>query len=245
MEEPFIVELDGGRVARAVRVSGPEDLDPAVRELDVGERAAIVVVGGASGMSKREVRRLAPLFNDVIAPLAQRLSVTVIDGGTDTGVMRLMGSARGEGAWTFPLLGVIVDELADYSSTSDAEAFALEPNHTHFVLVPGSDWGEEAPWLAHVATVVAGSEGSVTVLVNGGPISVADTRHSIEAGRHIVVLDGSGRTADALAAAMRGERADPSVAALAASEFVHVVDARDRNEFAWLLDDLLAGRAVE
>ena len=242
MDEPLVVELDGGRRARAVRVEAIDDLAGAVRELEVGGRAALVVVGGASGMSPREIRRLGPLFRDVLAPLAQQLGATVIDGGTDTGVMRLMGSARGEGGWRFPLIGVIVDELANYSGASPTEAVDLEPNHTHFVLVPGSEWGEEAPWLARLATVVAGPDGSATVLVNGGEIALADVRHSIDAGRHVVVLDGSGRTADALAAAVRGEEADPSLTGLAASGIVDVVDARDRNELAWLLGDLLAGR---
>jgi hypothetical protein len=245
MEEPFVVELGGGRRARAVRVKRAEDLEAAVRKLDVGRRAAIVVIGGAGGMSEAEARRLAPLFDDVIAPLAERLGVTVIDGGSDTGVMRLMGNARGEGEWKFPLIGVIVDELANYSSASGTEAAELEPNHTHFVLVPGSDWGEEAPWLARLATVVAGSEKSATVLVNGGDIALADVRHSIDVDRHVVVLDGSGRTADALAAAVRGEETDPSMTELAESGLVHAVDAGDRNAFAWLLDDLLAGRAVQ
>lgn len=245
MDAPFEVELDGGRRARAVRVEAADDLVPAVRTLDVGERAALVVVGGASGMSADEIRRLAPLFDDVIAPLAQRLGATVIDGGTDTGVMRLVGGARGKSEGRFPLIGVIVDELAAYPGASDAAAVGLEPNHTHFVLVPGSQWGEEAPWLARLAGVVAGTHESATVLVNGGEIALADVRHSIDAGRHVVVLDGSGRTADALASAVHGERADPAVAALAESGIVHAVDAGDRNAFAWLLDDLLAGRAVQ
>jgi hypothetical protein len=245
VDEPLMLELDGGRRARAVRVGAIDDLAGAVRELAVGNRAALVVVGGASGMSPREIRRLGPLFRDVLAPLAQQLGATVIDGGTDTGVMRLMGSARGEGGWQFPLIGVIVDELANYSGAFRAEAVDLEPNHTHFVLVPGSEWGEEAPWLARLATVVAGPDGSATVLVNGGEIAMADVRQSIDSGRHVVVLDGSGRAADALAAAVRGEQADASATALAASGILHVVDASDRNELAWLLDDLLAGRAVK
>lgn len=242
IEESFIVKLDGGRCARAVRVVAIDDLARAVRKLEVGGRAALVVVGGASGMSPHETRRFRPLFRDVLAPLAQKLNATVIDGGTDVGVMSLMGAARSEGGWHFPLIGVIVDELVNSSSTSRTEAVDLEPHHTHFVLVPGSEWGEEAPWLARFATAAAASHGSATVLVNGGEIAVADVRHSIEAGRHVAVLDGSGRAADALAAAVRGEHADPSMTALATSGMLHVVDTRGYNELVWLLDDLLTGR---
>lgn len=234
VEEPFLVELEGGRQAPAVRVHSDSDLAVAVEALGVGGRAALVVVGGASGLSGREARRLAPLFDDVLAPLAQRLGATVVDGGTDAGVMRLMGDARGEAHASFALIGVIVDELAD--------SVGLEPNHTHFVLVPGSDWGHEAPWLALLAGVVAAGEPSATVLVNGGDIALDDVRHSIEAGRPVVVLDGSGRSADALAAVSRGERGDPSLAKLVASGLVHAVDARDRNAVAWLIDDVLSGR---
>jgi SLOG in TRPM, prokaryote len=237
VETSFEVELGGGRRAQAVRVGSVDDLSGAVRELDVGGRPVLVLVGGANGMSPDDLGRISPVFRDVLAPLAQRLGAAVIDGGTDTGVMRLMGIARGEGAWRFPLVGVIVDELASSSGASDAEA-ELEPNHTHFVLVPGSQWGEEAPWLARLATAVAGSDRSATVLVDGGEIAFADVRHSLEAGRHVVVLDNSGRTADALAAAARGDRADASVTSLVASGIVHVVEPGDPDELASLLDDL-------
>jgi hypothetical protein len=240
VEASFEVELGGGRRAQAVRVGSVDDLSGAVRELDVGGRPALVLVGGATGMSPDDLGRISPVFRDVLAPVAQRLGAAVIDGGTDTGVMKLMGIARGEGGWRFPLVGVIVDALTSPSAASVTEA-DLEPNHTHFVLVPGSRWGEEAPWLAHLATAVAGSDGSATVLVDGGEIAFADVRHSLEAGRHVVVLDNTGRTADALAAAARGNRADTSAVSLVASGIVHVVEPGDPDELASLLDDLFAG----
>jgi hypothetical protein len=243
VEGPFTVELEGGRRAHGVRVDSVGDLERVEEKLEVGRRPVLVVVGGASRMSASDVRGLAPLFDHVLAPLAQRLGATVIDGGTDTGVMRLMGSARAHGGAGFPLIGVIVEELTDDATRASVDGVNLEPNHTHFVFVPGSEWGEEAPWLARLATVVSGSEPSATVLVNGGEIAVQDVRHSVEAGRRVVALDGSGRTADALAAAVRGKRADLELATLAASGLVHVVDARDRNSLAWLLDDVLSGRA--
>jgi SLOG in TRPM, prokaryote len=241
VEGPFTVELEGGRSVHGVRVDSAADLEQAGEELEVGGRPVLVVVGGASRMSASDARRLAPLFDHVLAPLAQRLGATVIDGGTDTGVMRLMGSARAAGGAGFPLIGVIVQELTDDATHVSVDGVNLEPNHTHFVFVPGSEWGEEAPWLARLATVLSGSEPSATILADGGEIAVEDVRHSVEAGRRVVVLDGSGRTADALAAAVRGKGAHPELAALAASGLVHVVDARDRNSLACLLDDVLSG----
>src|SRR5437868_4566660 len=245
VEGPFAVELEGGRRVDGVRVDSVADLDRAGEELEVCGHPVLVVVGGASRMSASEVRRLAPLFDQVLAPLAQRLGATVVDGGTDTGVMRLMGAARGDSGAGFPLIGVIVEELTDDATRASVDGVNLEPNHTHFVFVPGSEWGEEAPWLARLATVVSGSNPSATVLVNGGEIAVEDVRHSVDAGRRVVALDGSGRTADALAAAIRGKRSDPELAALAASGLVHVVDVRDRNSLAWLLHDVFSGRAPQ
>jgi TRPM family ion channel len=245
VEEPFLVELGDDRRAIGVRVGDAADLASAAIELGVGGRPVLVVVGGASRMSAADRRRQAPLFGDILAPIAQQLRATVIDGGTDTGVMSLMGVARQTTGGHFPLVGVIVEELTNRPRGASVDAVELEPNHTHFVFVPGSQWGEEAPWLAQLATVVSASEPSATVLVNGGRTAVSDVRHSVDAGRHVVVLDGSGRTADALAAAVRGEQSDPVVAELAESGCVHVVDSHDRNALAWLLDDLLAGRAVQ
>jgi SLOG in TRPM, prokaryote len=245
VEGPFTVELEGGRRVLGIRVDTVGDLGSVGRQLQVGARPVLVVVGGASRMSPSEARRLALLFHDVLAPLAERLGAAVIDGGTDAGVMRLMGGARADAGAGFPLIGVIVEELRDDATQASVDGVNLEPNHTHFVFVPGSEWGDEASWLAQLATVVSGSEPSATVLVNGGEIAVEDVRHSIEAGRRVVALDGSGRTADLLAAAVRGERADPSVTSLAESGLLHVVDSRDRNELACLLEDLLNGRAAE
>ena len=74
--------------------------------------------------------------------------------------------------------------------------------------------------------------------------SPSHVRHSIDAGRHVFALDGSGRSADVLAAAVRGEPTDPTVTALAASGLVHSVDAADPDAFALLLNDVLVGKAV-
>ena len=55
--------------------------------------------------------------------------------------------------------------------TSPGQA-PLELNHSHFVMVPGDEWGDESNWIAQVADTVAGDMASVTLLVNGGEIAL-------------------------------------------------------------------------
>jgi len=70
------------------------------------------------------------------------------------------------------------------------------------------------------------SEGfpSVTVVVNGGEITFKDVSYSLQADRPVVTLDGTGRTADKLAAAVRGEATDGRATQLAASGQVLTID---------------------
>ena len=47
----------------------------------------------------------------------------------------------------------------------------LDPHHTHFILVPGKNWGDESFWIDQIAIQLAGDQPSVAVLVNGGKIA--------------------------------------------------------------------------
>jgi hypothetical protein len=61
--------------------------------------------------------------------------------------------------------------------------------------------------------------------VNGGDVALEDVEHSVSAGRHTVVVAGTGRTADALAKALRGELVDDRTQALASSGLLRSVDS--------------------
>ncbi|HEY9604811.1 MAG TPA: hypothetical protein V6C85_24625 [Allocoleopsis sp.] len=189
-------------------------------------RPTLVLVGGASGVSEADITRLETLFREEIAPIAQELGVVVVDGGTDAGVMRFMGQARTAIGATFPLIGVAAlgTVLLPEFLPPRPDAAPLEPNHTHFVLVPGLNWGDESPWLARLASVISDGFPSVTIVVNGGEITLRDVANSVQADRPVVTLDGSGRTADKLAAALRGEATDWRARQLAASGRVQAID---------------------
>jgi TRPM family ion channel len=244
LAELFGVEFADDLRATAIHVDREADLRGAVRALGIaGPSPTLVLVGGADDMGDAEVEQLRPLFADVVAPVVQRVGGLVLDGGTDTGVMRLIGRARAERAATFPLVGVVVHDLAALGGEPARwEAAELEPHHTHFVLVPGSGWGDEAGWLARLGSEVARGSTSVTLLVNGGEIAWADVEHSVDAGRPVVVVEGSGRAADSLAAGVRARSADARANRLARSGLVRPVPIDEHESLARLLDGLLSGR---
>lgn len=226
-EKPFEVGFSNGSSSSAIRVHDPAELPVALRELGLDRsHPVLVVVGGAGEVSEADMVRLRPLFVEVLAPLVEALGASVVDGGTDAGVMRLMGRARSETRTTFPLIGVVATGTVTLPGTLPPrpDAAPLEPDHTHFVLAPGSNWGDDSPWLAHAASVLAEGASSVTVVVNGGEHTWTDVSQSIRAGRPVIAVSGSGRAADALADVLRGEAPDGRARELAASGLVQAVD---------------------
>jgi hypothetical protein len=228
MQKTFQLSFSSGHVAMAARVRRSADLTTMLQEIGLEfHRPALVLVGGASGITEDSFTKLRSLFETVLAPLMEQLGVTVVDGGTDSGVMKLMGEAYHHISGSFPLVGVAAAGTVifpdDDTAPSDDKAL-LEPHHSHFVLVPGALWGDEAPWIARVASTLSANAPSVTVLVNGGRIAWQDVSSSVRAGRPVVVIAGSGRTADELAAAIRGEVISDRAHELVNSGLLQAVD---------------------
>lgn len=227
MNQPFQLSLSNSHIAQAIQINYAAELPTALAKLGLqGNRPVLVLVGGASGISPESMARLTDLFVGVLAPLAVRLGACVISGGTDAGIMRLIGQARAQLGATFPLVGVaaVGTVILPHMQPLMADAAPLEPHHSHFVLVPGKLWGDESPWIAQVANVLTQGTRSTTLLINGGQIAWMDVTNSVKAGRTVVVVAGSGRTADTLAAMLRGEKKDDSPNRLTASGLLQAVD---------------------
>jgi SLOG in TRPM, prokaryote len=207
-----------------------------------GPSPVVVLVGGAAGLEPHDSAVCAQLFADALVPMLEKTGACLIDGGTAAGIMALAGKARRDAAATGPHVGVVAAGTVNWPGEPPRpDAAELDPNHTHVVVVPGQSWGDETPWLGAVATAVAGSAPSVTVLANGGPVAYDDVRHSLSAGRPVLVLAGTGRTADEIAAARTGSAADPRAAEFASLALVTVVPT-DPNAFvAGLTRLLMAG----
>jgi hypothetical protein len=226
-----------------VRVRQPRELPAALRALNVAvHRPVLVFVGGAGGMTPDYLAVTAKALECVIPPVDE-WQAAIVDGGTDSGVMKVTGRLREAAGGHFPLIGVAAEGTVIVPGTSArSDAAALEPHHTHVILVPGQAWGDESPWLSRVATAIADGQPSLTLVINGGQITYDDIDHSLHANRPVIVLDGTGRTADAIAAAARGDTADPKAARVAASPGTRIVSGSDPQALCSAIESILARR---
>jgi hypothetical protein len=143
----------------------------------------------------------------VISKVADNLHTPIIDGGTDSGVMKAIGDSRSSNQYHYPLIGVCARDTVtwpgrerNFLKRMRNKRAQLDPNHSHFILVPGKNWGDESIWITAVATQLAGSKPSITILINGGQISHdQDVPNSLKVGRPVIVVEGTGRAADAFA----------------------------------------------
>ena len=202
METSFTLTFENESTAQVLQVQPEQDLTSALSNMNLQKhRPVLVVIGGASQISEADLLKLQHLFVEVLAHLAQELGLLVADGGTDAGVMRLMGKARSHIQGKFPLVGVSPIGLVKFSNHDkhSLDAAFLEPHHTHYFLVPGSNWGDESPWLAQIASTLADNHPSVTILINGGEIALVDAIENVKLNRPLIVIGGSGRLADEIA----------------------------------------------
>jgi SLOG in TRPM, prokaryote/Protein of unknown function (DUF4231) len=193
-----LVDVPAGAIATSIEDF--EQLGPALEAVGLPcGLPVLILVGGADSVTAELAARLEPLFADAIVPAVERCRALVIDGGTNSGMMRLMGRAHANAGATFPLVGVLPERLAIDGG------FLLEPNHTHFILVPGDRWGDESRFLDAVAEHLDCGESSVTLIIGGGTIASQDFAIS-EARRPTIALEGSAGFADQIARSRESHR---------------------------------------
>lgn len=181
---------------RVVRVAPSEPLTAAVERLGIpAGRPVLILVGGANDVGPAELDAVDKFVQTVVVPVIRSLGTAVVDGGTDSGIMRSLGRAAAATGVDTPLVGVAVAALVEEGSGT-----GLEPHHSHVLLVDGREWGDESEALSDVAAQLAAGAPTATVLLNGGEVSRRDVSHSLRRGRPVVVVKNTGRLADELAA---------------------------------------------
>ncbi len=186
------LSLKHGQTVRAVNIAEDQEIPEALTQLGIHHpRPVIVLVGGAGGIGWLDRFPMRKAIR-IVAQLAEKTHSAVVDGGTQAGIMAEIGKQRKQDKFSFPLMGVVFDSLLMKEKTQDV----LDPNHTHFFLIPGGNWGDESAWISKIATALAGDKKSITILVNGGRISRQDVEYSLLENRPTFVMRGTGRMAD-------------------------------------------------
>ena len=208
------ITFDNGNHAVVVTAGRDADAQTILKTLDIAQpQALIMVFGGAKGLDASRKARLVEVFTNAIAPAAAELGALVMDGGTQSGVMAMIGEALARDGRGSQLLGIAPAGKVTYpGGPSDAgisDGAPLEPNHSHFVLVESDEWGGESGTMFKVAKAL--NVPVATMLINGGQIAASEALQSVRNGWQLFVIEGSGRFADELSAAVRDGQVTKSV----------------------------------
>lgn len=183
----------------------PSNLPQGISELRLKDHYPVIVLIGG-GIDKKDAAMTQQAVQ-TISQIAQDLKAVVICGGTNMGIMAEIGNTRRRNHHNYPLVGIAPEELVTWPRGPQdtkflwwgKERWQLEPHYTHFILVPGSNFGDESPWIVDTATLLSRQQHSVTILLNGGEVSRKDIELSLAHGRPVIVLSRTGRLADELA----------------------------------------------
>eukprot|EP01111_Echinosteliopsis_oligospora_P005886 TRINITY_DN1962_c0_g1_i2.p1 TRINITY_DN1962_c0_g1~~TRINITY_DN1962_c0_g1_i2.p1 ORF type:complete len:1043 (+),score=331.07 TRINITY_DN1962_c0_g1_i2:218-3346(+) len=195
----------------------PEHLD-----LSKKPKVMLSVTGGAQEF-KMLSSKLEQVFTRGIIRAAQSTDAWIVTGALDDGVMKFVGDAmRSQGAEEVPCIGIATykkvthyetlrrgPEISNYSKQkpNSGESAALNPDHTHFILVDSKKdvWGEEIGFRSALEDHLSQKWEIpiVLIVVNGGPGTLRTVAEGVEKGFPVIVVEGSGRCADALAAKIK------------------------------------------
>ena len=200
-------------------------LSSLIAEIRSQADAFVFLSGGASRMREDHQRQLLAMFEALTLVAKGGRRIAVGDGGTQAGIMEAAGRARRASGNAYPLIGVApAREIPPRGKTP------LDPNHSHVVAVDNpsapvhDSWGSETETMYWLFAALAEGRPSVAIVANGGGITLTEVEANVRAGRHVILIEGSGRAADALVSLVQKTQvSDPEVVTL-----------RDRAEKAML-----------
>lgn len=123
------------------------------------------------------------------------------------GIMAKIGQVLKQRHYNFTLIGISPEDLVTWPGGPrntnflwwGTKRWELESHYSHFILVPGTKFGDESPWIVAAATILSKGNRAVTILLNGGDVSKRDIDLSLEHGRPVIAISHTGRLADEFA----------------------------------------------
>src|SRR5262245_60943815 len=188
----------------SVKPESNAQLSTLISEIRKQADAFVFLSGGASRMQEDHQRQLLAMFDALSLVAKSGRRIAVADGGTQAGIMEAAGRARRGSEYAFPLIGV-----APAGEIPPRGATPVDPNHSHVVAVdnpsaPAKDsWGSETGTMYWLFAKLAEGRPSVTIVANGGGITLTEVDANVRAGRRMILIEGSGRAADAIVSLLK------------------------------------------
>jgi hypothetical protein len=160
----------------------------------------VIVIGGADSLDRALERRLAHLLREGVTRAAASANAMMIDGGTQAGVMTLMGAAAALEGECGRLIGVAPAGKVTYPGGPPVggDEAPLDSNHGRFVLAPADEWGGETVTMFQLADAISKGHRVAVVLIGGGRVAEEELRAALERGYPVIALAGTGGFSDRL-----------------------------------------------
>jgi hypothetical protein len=165
----------------------------------------IVVCGGAEGLGDPGRSTARRIIASAVVDAAQETGAAVVDGGTASGVMELVGEECGDQSGSV-LVGVAPAGRVSLPGEEEPGRVPLERHHTHFVLHDSDAWGNETELLIELSAELAAGAHVIMVLAGGGAGAQAEVQAAAARGWPVFVIEGTGGMADEIAARCRSPR---------------------------------------
>ena len=185
-------------------------------------KSIILILGGADTLPEELKPRLIQWFGRGIARAAVEAEAVIVDGGTHAGVMALMGEGVANHGSRRPLIGIAPASRVMYPGSTgmhpgtppENDRTALDPNHSHFVLVEGQEWSSKSFAMFDLidALSVYGLQSGrdtqektprprLAILAGGRKTTKNEVLYAVRRKIPLIILAGSGGMADEIVAA--------------------------------------------
>lgn len=174
--------------------------DPLSEDFFSKPRALICSWGGAAGLHALLVPNLKNMLGMGLVEAAVSCGAMMIDGGTRSGVMAMLGAGlRLYEEGVIRLIGVSPGECVSKPGYDpNPELAELEPHHSNNVLVPSGEWGGETSSMFTLIKSAKKYLPTIGVVSNGGYISKMEVLEAARLAIPTIVISGSGRLANEL-----------------------------------------------
>lgn len=194
-----------GRTARLVRLAAHAAARDVSAALGLKPHKLLLLLLGGADKIEPERRPYIKEFVQEVIRAALESEAVIIDGGTESGIMAMAGQAATEIAkGQVALIGVAPEAKVTWPNRTDVphgtDVARLDPNHSHFVITPGSEWGAELDTIFALAAALHESAPLTAILINGGEGAKLELLECKRRNWPVVVGQGTGRLADEVAA---------------------------------------------